>query len=206
MNHTKALCSKTQKYFLGGINKMLKYSPEIKMYAGYVCVDCGEEKNMYPPNKEPDSCENCSDTNFNFTGVFFWESFKFEKDGEEPYWIGEAWMNTAGIPICNFCQNRDFTPDYDVLEEWLVYIPNGEPFTFYCVCEFCQGKHGFQKVSRENLDKEVKGLLRQTEEIAEQHNDMLNAQIESDRLNYGEEYVLKHHFGYTDEDIKQENN
>lgn len=183
---------------------MLKYSPEITLYAGYVCNHCGEEKNVYPPTEKP-TCEECNQDSFTFNGLFFWETFKFEKDGREPYWTGEAWMESTGIPICHFCQNRDYEADYDVLEEWLVYVSNSEEFKFYSACEFCQEKHGFQKIgNRTALDEKLNGLLSKTEALAEEKRVMLEAQIESDRLNYGEDYVLETYYSSTDEELEQQ--
>lgn len=168
----------------------------IKLYSAYTC-DCGEENFVYPPTEKITKCEECEEENeLTFSGMVFVETWKEEKGDN---YISEQWMGSAGIPICNFCIARDFDSQAPIEEGWLV--KGNEKFHYYCACEECRKEKGFESVSREEIRNITNGLFTKAEEMAEEYRAMLQAQIENDRLNYGEEYVLKEYYGYTEEDL-----
>lgn len=180
-------------------------TPSIKLHSVYQCDECSEEHYLFPPTGDPKNCndEDCKSQKMTFIGMVLCESFKYEEEGKEPYYIGEAWMETSGIPVCQFCVNRDFEPDYDILEEWLCKEESAEPFTYVCACHDCQEKLGLIKITRAELREQTNGLFEEAEVMADEAAARFRVQYEHERLNYGEEHVLREYHGYTDADFEE---
>ncbi|QKS46854.1 hypothetical protein HUB94_20435 (plasmid) [Paenibacillus cellulosilyticus] len=154
---------------------------KITLYSEYQC-DCGEV--VFTKPKEEAQCDCGPNPEFTFKGLTLYESIKVTGDGDKPYFLGESWMESAGCPICFYCNTRDF--DCENPNTWLV--ESDEILVYKAACPECQNEHELIRVDFEALDKELDGLVTQTSKIAEEHNARLLAQMENDALNYSEKY------------------